>query len=125
MKDGHYKWGASAFLFLGFLGLFLISEGALPSHPGLSGGNMQVAPLGEYPDLQAVTPAVVETGDEYAVYGEWNCLPGPFIRDLDPENDAPFSEPNGFYCADRGVFLPPISRSPPCFHLRSIAFQPN
>jgi hypothetical protein len=125
MKDGQYRSGASAFFFLGFLGLFFIFEGTLPLNPGLSGDNTQVAPLGEYLHLQAIMPPVAETGDEYDAFGAWNCLPGPFLRDPDPENGAPFSEQNGSYRADRGAVSPPISRSPPGFSLRSIAFQPN
>jgi hypothetical protein len=124
MKDGQYRRGARAFLLLGFLGLFFTSEGALPYNPGSSRDNIQVAPLGEYLDLQAVTPPIAVTGDEYDAYGEWNCLPGPFLKDLEPGDDTPLCEPQGRYRADCGAVSLPISRSPPGFHRRSIAFQP-
>jgi hypothetical protein len=124
MKDGQYRRGARAFLLLGFLGLFFTSEGTLPLHPALSRANIQVAPLGKYLDLQAATPPIVETSDEYDAYGEWHCLPGPFLKEFEPGDDTPFCEPEGFYRADCGAVSLPISRSPPGFHRRSIVFQP-
>ena len=99
--------------FLGLLGLFFTLEVTHPLQPRMSRKRSHYAPIRGYLGLQALMPAVAETGDVNDAYGEWQGLPGPFLEDIGPGDGNLFAEPEASHGADRSAFSFPISRSPP------------